>query len=520
MPWELDGFLDPAIVESGLAELRLEERLRHTMGPLQMPQQRVAALELSWYMRNQLLRDADWAGMAHSLEIRVPFVDPVLYRALAPMLAASSPPSKADLLDTVREALPRDLATRRKTGFSIPVHDWAERFRASRGVKRPLRNWAHVVYRPYKRLRTVAVLSDAFGGHGGIALYNRDMLSAVASIPRMDRIVAVPRLITREMQPIPAQIEYRREAANGKLRFLRTAANVFVRERTFDLALCCHINLLPVAYLLKLRFRCPLVLFIYGIDAWDRQSWLKRRLLRSVDRIVSISEVTRGKFMSWAPVPEHRVAILPNAIHLEWYGTGPKSADLVRRYRLNEKLVLMTLGRLISTERYKGFDEVLEVMPSLIEQFSNLVYLIVGDGSDRRRLEGKARDLGIAEHVRFAGLIPEHEKADHYRLADAFVMPSRGEGFGFVLLEAVACGIPTVASALDGGREALANGELGILVDPRALDDVKTGILQALRQSHRRPPVGLERFAVPNFDARLRSILGDVLASGTLYRGG
>ena len=79
---------------------------------------------------------------------------------------------------------------------------------------------------------------------------------------------------------------------------------------------------------------------------------------------------------------------------------------------------------------------------------------------------------GLSDRVVFAGFIPEAEKADHYRLADAYVMPGRGEGFGFVFLEAMACGIPVVGSRLDGSREALRQGDLGILVDPDRPDDI------------------------------------------------
>ena len=84
----------------------------------------------------------------------------------------------------------------------------------------------------------------------------------------------------------------------------------------------------------------------------------------------------------------------------------------------------MTLVRLDSAERYKGFDEVLEVLPRLIEQLPNVVYLIVGAGDDRTRLERKAISLRVADRIVFAGLIPESEKVAYYSLADVFVMPS------------------------------------------------------------------------------------------------
>ena len=77
------------------------------------------------------------------------------------------------------------------------------------------------------------------------------------------------------------------------------------------------------------------------------------------------------------------------------------------------------------------------------------------------------RDLDLNSRVVFTGFIPESEKADHYRLADAYAMPSWGEGFGFVFLEAMACGVPVVASAIDGGKEAVLDGKLGFVVNRR-----------------------------------------------------
>src|SRR6185295_7156824 len=102
----------------------------------------------------------------------------------------------------------------------------------------------------------------------------------------------------------------------------------------------------------------------------------------------------------------------------------------------------------------------------LISRFPTLKYMIVGDGDDLARLEQKTFSLGLSERVIFAGRISEEEKAAHYCLADAYVMPSRGEGFGIVFLEALACGLPVMGSLADGGREALLDGALGCLVDP------------------------------------------------------
>ena len=106
---------------------------------------KVSALEMSWYMRNQLLRDADWAGMAHSLEIRVPLVDIQLLRAVAPLLASSVPPTKRQMANTPRRPLPQAVLARRKTGFSVPVREWLMQAQPGGPRERGLRGWARQI---------------------------------------------------------------------------------------------------------------------------------------------------------------------------------------------------------------------------------------------------------------------------------------------------------------------------------------------------------------------------------------
>jgi asparagine synthase (glutamine-hydrolysing) len=144
MPWELRDILPRELVRAGLEKLATLEQLEATAAAPRTPHGKVSALELSWYMRHQLLRDSDWAGMAHSLEIRVPFVDAELFRRIAPLLAGARPPTKRDMADTLRDKLPDPILNRAKTGFVIPVREWilGESGKASRG----LRGWAQRVY--------------------------------------------------------------------------------------------------------------------------------------------------------------------------------------------------------------------------------------------------------------------------------------------------------------------------------------------------------------------------------------
>lgn len=149
MPWELPEILDPDLVEEGWRELRSFDRLNETLGDLKNAHVKVACLELCWYMRNQLLRDSDWASMAHSLELRVPLVDVKFLGKMAPLMAAGRPPTKRDVCETLAKPLPPEIVHRRKTGFQIPVREWLSEGRSGEKRFRGLRGWAHRVYSEY-----------------------------------------------------------------------------------------------------------------------------------------------------------------------------------------------------------------------------------------------------------------------------------------------------------------------------------------------------------------------------------
>lgn len=357
-------------------------------------------------------------------------------------------------------------------------------------------------------MRILLLTTDAYGGHGGIALYNRDLADALASMPDVSEVVVVPRTRSKTECVIPEKVQFCGQAASGNLSYVSAAVSSALGG--VGLLICGHVNLLPLAALLRLKLRCPMVLMAYGIDVWTQPHRSTRFWLRHVSAVWSISQITQERMNSWAHLPDSAYTVLPNAVHLDRYGIAPKSPELLDRYRLHGRKVMLTLARLPSFERYKGVDEVIELMPALLSEEPRLTYLVAGDGDDRGRLEAKAHSLGVGCQVTFTGLVKESEKADHYRLADVFVMPGRGEGFGFVFLEALACGIPAVGSVLDGSREALRDGMLGELVDPGDPMSLRNGIQRALTKPVAIPP-GLAHFAWTGFTQRLKAALDSVL---------
>jgi hypothetical protein len=206
MPWELPELLEPEMVKAGWAELQTLLRLDETLDGIKNPRLKVSALEMSWYMRNQLLRDSDWAGMGHSVEIRVPFVDVDLLRAIAPLLASKQPPTKRDMAAAATPLITSEMLERRKTGFQVPVRDWLLTDLPAhlpdsphRIVDRGLRGWAKHVYRRFpgaqlrlreRRRRYVRPLNSVLPGPAIVTSPKRIVVFRIGQLG--DTIVALP----------------------------------------------------------------------------------------------------------------------------------------------------------------------------------------------------------------------------------------------------------------------------------------------------------------------------------------
>jgi asparagine synthase (glutamine-hydrolysing) len=147
MPWELAGLMDPAMAKEGLEELATMNRLDASIDGLDSDRLAVSALEMQWYMRNQLLRDADWAGMAHSLEIRVPLVDLQLLNGFVELPDFDANSEKRTIVRRVAPDLPEGVLNRPKTGFAVPIHQWLNPG-AGATVSRH-RDWAMQLYRHF-----------------------------------------------------------------------------------------------------------------------------------------------------------------------------------------------------------------------------------------------------------------------------------------------------------------------------------------------------------------------------------
>jgi phosphatidylinositol alpha-1,6-mannosyltransferase len=165
---------------------------------------------------------------------------------------------------------------------------------------------------------------------------------------------------------------------------------------------------------------------------------------------------------------------------------------------------------MVSSERYKGHDQVLEALTRLPE--ARLV--AAGDGDDRPRLESKAAALGMGDRIFFTGFLSEATLAELYRRCSAFVMPSKGEGFGLVYLEAMRAGKPVLAARDSAAEEIVEDGETGVLVDPEDREGLRAALAQLLGypgEARRMGEAGRERwrqeFGAERFRERLEPLL-------------
>lgn len=232
----------------------------------------------------------------------------------------------------------------------------------------------------------------------------------------------------------------------------------------------------------------PYLAVAHGVETWGHLDGALGVALRKAAGVLPVSEFTRQVLLREGGLDADKVIVVPDTLRESAFAPGPKPDYLLQRHGLKpHQPVLLTVGRLAASEAYKGHDQVIAALPAIRRNYPDVRYVIVGTGDDLARLKACAASHGQEEAVIFAGFIPDHELADYYRLCDAFVMPSTGEGFGIVYLEALASGRPCIVGNQDASPEAIGNGRLGFVVDPRAPDEIVAAVIQFLSRQHDKP---------------------------------
>ena len=351
--------------------------------------------------------------------------------------------------------------------------------------------------------RILALTTDSFGGLGGIASYARDTIRTMAARPDIAEVVVLTLVMPDDPGRLPRGVRLIDKSAAGKAGYAAEAARLALAGG-FDAIWTAHAALAPLGRLAASRSRVKLGVSLHGSEVWARRGRMSEWAMAGADLLMPVSRITLDRFIAARGGSKQPFAILPGMVDLARFTPGPKPAVLAARHGVEDKRVLLTVSRIGKDWREKGFDRLIAQLPPLIERWPDLMYLIVGDGSERRRIATLVVATGLERHVRVTGYVAQTELADYYRLADVFILPSSGEGLGIVLLEAQACGVPAIASSLDGGAEAIAG--MGWAVDPGDPAAVEQALGEAFARGKGRL-AGIESFGKDAFEARMNAAI-------------
>lgn len=329
------------------------------------------------------------------------------------------------------------------------------------------------------------VFLEIFEREGGIQSYVQDIFCSYLSFSKQPADVFLLRDgkdCANSFQSDLLNFHYFKHpsAQLGRLK-MAIALCFYILKNRPQRVFCGHINLAPLVRFLCQPLRIPYTVMVHGKEVWEPLPLALRSALQQADEIWTVSRYSRDRAAAANQLDLTKIRLMPCAVDGDRFTPGEKSAALVERYGLTDAKVMLTVARLWSGDIYKGVDMTIRALGSIAQSIPNVKYLVVGRGDDQPRLAQLAQDLGVGDRVVFAGFVPTADLTEHYRLADAYVMPSQ-EGFGIVYLEAMACGVPVLAGDADGSADPLQDGELGWQVPHRDVEAIAHTCIEMLQQ--------------------------------------
>lgn len=215
----------------------------------------------------------------------------------------------------------------------------------------------------------------------------------------------------------------------------------------------------------------------------------KKYSLKRVSKIVTVSENNKKILSELYPKEKAKISVIHNGIDTTWWQSQLlRFTDLDRR-KIKEELFLARENTLIiisiaELHERKGLKYLIEAIPQVAAKFPNIKLVIVGEGPERTELEKLIKKLGIENHATLTGRQKEIPKL--LKSSDIFVLPSRREAFGFVLLEAMITGLPVIASNTGGIPEIIKDSKTGLLVKPENSAEIAAALIDLISHPEKR----------------------------------
>jgi phosphatidylinositol alpha-1,6-mannosyltransferase len=257
-----------------------------------------------------------------------------------------------------------------------------------------------------------------------------------------------------------------RGAAGSRTRLIALAARLSAECHRDTVAVCTHLHLAPVARMLAWR-AAPVIHVLCGIESWVPLRPAERWALESGE-LIAISRYTEEQFKAANP------GFGATTVTVVHPGVPPLAATPVAT---SSHPMALIVGRVAADEVYKGHDALVDIWPRVLARHPHAELCIVGDGTDRRRLEQRVADAGLAGPITFAGAVTDRRLERFYSECAFFVMPSRREGFGLVYLEAMRAGKACIAGR-GAAAEIVQHNVTGLIVDPEDRDRIAAAVIQ------------------------------------------
>lgn len=380
---------------------------------------------------------------------------------------------------------------------------------------------ARALASPAPAARRIAGLFPELLGIGGVQEAGRQTAAALTRIAARRGCLAdfltlndPSREETFQVADCEVQV---RGFARAKMQFTASALRAAWLEKP-AVILAGHPNLAPpAAWMKSLVPHARLIVMSHGVDVWQPLPALRRHSLGRADVAVAPSRDTAEKLAAVQGVPHDAIRVLPWPISADFLDLASRMGAFLLPPAFPAGAadrVILTVGRWAASERYKGADELIRAVAQLSSSFPGLHLVAVGGGDDLPRLRALAGAAGLADRAHFLEGVSREELAACYSRAEIFALPSAGEGFGLVFLEAMAFAKPVVGAACGGTLDVIQDGTNGLLVAPRDVDSLAKALSSLLESRRLREQLGgrgasdvRERYTFEAFETALERIL-------------
>ncbi len=253
-----------------------------------------------------------------------------------------------------------------------------------------------------------------------------------------------------------------------------------------------------VGYMLKKRVGIPLNVQLHGGECLDNRFWLMESkihyflnalgkfIVKRADSIRAISKRLESYLIKDLEISPERIINFPISIDVTSFLKKGQEEDISTTFSAYDNIILF-VGNLI---KQKNADLLLKAAPIVLEKFPSTLFLIVGEGPDRAKLENLTNRLNIKDNVIFEGKVANNMLPSYYHLCTMFVFPSNYEGWGRVAIEALACGKPVITTDVGCANEAVIDGKNGYVVPLNSPDTIAQRIIYLLENPQIRQRMG------------------------------